>query len=408
MNITNKNATLRKNDLLSLLRKYEEQDFYVGDNIPEKKLKNATKAYMQNRKEKVLGLLDSTVFGSSTDGIAITINGIYISSHPKTLIPNTLVKWKDISRAIFKGKDTRTLILKTYNKEISLNHYGNIDIKIIVKMINEILGKLVYNTDTNKNNMNSKEYFNLLKNYINNYFFDNFIKNLNNLDSKKYSKIYGDYIAVVYFLKEEYDKVIKFRDSKDAKFMLLKALSYMKMNDNENSLKYFQKTLEVLKNGYEEKESIELQQFIFNISKDVVKKTTKQSTQKQNIKKEPIIKPKSKTIETKKTTKQPIQKQVIKKETPKLNKEDLTVEIIDNKVIVRYENEIWDENRGLNLNTIDSNLLKLPELLEEITNLSKIEVNFKGEEKYFKIFKKYSNKYAKENNIKFVFKKIRG
>lgn len=79
--------------LLSRLQKKPEKcnNLYVGENIPQKKLLKAIKAYAQDiLPEDVIALFDDTVFGSATDGFLLTSNGILESYNKSAINFNTI------------------------------------------------------------------------------------------------------------------------------------------------------------------------------------------------------------------------------------------------------------------------------------------------------------------------------
>eukprot|EP00913_Durusdinium_trenchii_P008894 g8360.t1 len=54
-----------------------QNGYYVGNNIPEKKLSNAVMSYGIPATAEVIALIDCTVFGSAKDGLAICDDGLY-------------------------------------------------------------------------------------------------------------------------------------------------------------------------------------------------------------------------------------------------------------------------------------------------------------------------------------------
>ena len=70
-------------------------DFYVGENIPDKKLTKAINSYAQNiLKSTVIGLLDLTIFGSCDEGIIFTTTGF----HYREILTDPIhVKYADIA-----------------------------------------------------------------------------------------------------------------------------------------------------------------------------------------------------------------------------------------------------------------------------------------------------------------------
>ena len=64
-------------DLFQACVKYTAVDYFVGDVIPKKKLANARRSYPVPEQERIVALLDATVFGSAKDGLAVCTGGVY-------------------------------------------------------------------------------------------------------------------------------------------------------------------------------------------------------------------------------------------------------------------------------------------------------------------------------------------
>ncbi len=88
-------------DLFQVCIKYTAADYFIGDVIPEKKLVNVRKRYPVPDQERIVALLDTTVFGSAKTGLAIGETGLhwrnasvetnrtYISWHEFASVPIT-------------------------------------------------------------------------------------------------------------------------------------------------------------------------------------------------------------------------------------------------------------------------------------------------------------------------------
>ena len=64
--------------LKDLLKKFNIcGSFYIEESIPEKKLKNAIDKYKVPFNESVIGLIDTTLFGSAKEGLAFGLKGLY-------------------------------------------------------------------------------------------------------------------------------------------------------------------------------------------------------------------------------------------------------------------------------------------------------------------------------------------
>lgn len=64
-------------DLFQICVKYSASNYYVDEVIPEKKLANARKHYPVPGQERIVALIDTTVFGSAKTGIVIGDTGLY-------------------------------------------------------------------------------------------------------------------------------------------------------------------------------------------------------------------------------------------------------------------------------------------------------------------------------------------
>lgn len=87
-----------ENNILTIIKKHHISDLYVSPSIPSVKLNNAVTHYSIPQNERVLGLIDTTVFGSAKTGIAIGLKGIYWknSFHGNN---KTFISWSDLGNA---------------------------------------------------------------------------------------------------------------------------------------------------------------------------------------------------------------------------------------------------------------------------------------------------------------------
>lgn len=85
-----------KSEVLSLLQAFRSDDFYVGSQIPDKKMSNAMAYYPIPRNEEILALIDSTVFGSAKQGMAIGESGIYWNNDWTTESPKKSLSWEEL------------------------------------------------------------------------------------------------------------------------------------------------------------------------------------------------------------------------------------------------------------------------------------------------------------------------
>lgn len=110
--------------LLLLLKEYgpkmcalagDTNCFYFYNNIPEKKLRGALNSYAKGViEDTVIGLVDTTLFGSATEGMLFTTAGIYFD---ESLCKKFYIKYKDIDSAVVTNPDHKT---KDENKKITI------------------------------------------------------------------------------------------------------------------------------------------------------------------------------------------------------------------------------------------------------------------------------------------------
>lgn len=91
------------NELFQICVKFTAQNYYVGDVIPEKKLANARKRYPIPDQERVVALIDTTVFGSAKAGLAIGETGLYWRN-ATTKTKQTYMSWREFAGAPIVAK----------------------------------------------------------------------------------------------------------------------------------------------------------------------------------------------------------------------------------------------------------------------------------------------------------------
>lgn len=77
-NIESEKSIDIENILNNLSNSINFEKLFWHPNIPEKKIKNSIKSYNIPSNEKILCLIDSTIFGGAENGLAITLRGIYL------------------------------------------------------------------------------------------------------------------------------------------------------------------------------------------------------------------------------------------------------------------------------------------------------------------------------------------
>lgn len=78
-----------------LLMSITDSGFYVGSRIPEKKLRNASKACMVDSGDEILALIDSTLFGSAATALLVCEKGVYW--HNKESSGKCFIAWEKMS-----------------------------------------------------------------------------------------------------------------------------------------------------------------------------------------------------------------------------------------------------------------------------------------------------------------------
>lgn len=90
-------------DLFQVCVKYTAADYFVGDVIPENKLVNARKSYPVPEQERIVALLDTTVFRSAKNGLAIGETGLHWrNSSVET--SRTYLSWQELGSVPLKPK----------------------------------------------------------------------------------------------------------------------------------------------------------------------------------------------------------------------------------------------------------------------------------------------------------------
>ncbi len=85
------------NDLFRVCVKYTAQNYYVGDVIPQNKLANARKRYPIPEQERVVALIDTTIFGSAKTGLAVGETGLHWRN-ANTQTQRTYMSWGELSQ----------------------------------------------------------------------------------------------------------------------------------------------------------------------------------------------------------------------------------------------------------------------------------------------------------------------
>lgn len=86
----------------------ESEYFYVGENIPERKLSNAIKEFSIPADEVIYALVDATVFGSAKNGVVFTNKGFHIRNSWTGDMREGFMDWKDLQYAEFDSTKALT------------------------------------------------------------------------------------------------------------------------------------------------------------------------------------------------------------------------------------------------------------------------------------------------------------
>ena len=130
------------NKLNTCINDWNINDFYIGENIPDKKLKNAAMAYGRDVNKcpyNVCGLYDDTVFGSAKDGFTITTIGIM--AHEMYAKTKIFVPWNSINNVI-ASKDS-IIILCNKNIKIIITCREKPILQLMEKHLIEIKNEII-------------------------------------------------------------------------------------------------------------------------------------------------------------------------------------------------------------------------------------------------------------------------
>lgn len=140
------------NELTSLLNNYAEKiivvgKFYKNNQIPENKLNNAISTYGKSiKKENIIGLIDTTLFGSAKDGMIFTTGGICIKGGMtiNNVYTSTYISYDDIKEVKLtkqeKEKDSdRGLEIILKNSDLIYITEYSYNKSILKQLIDEII-----------------------------------------------------------------------------------------------------------------------------------------------------------------------------------------------------------------------------------------------------------------------------
>lgn len=93
-----------EDEIATLSKDYEMDDFYITTNIPAKKRVNFKEAVQYNINEKIIVLIDMTFFGRANNAIAITVNGLYWNNDD-ILEDQGFISWQEFFSSDIEASD---------------------------------------------------------------------------------------------------------------------------------------------------------------------------------------------------------------------------------------------------------------------------------------------------------------
>lgn len=101
--------------ILSICADYSGTGYYVADLIPSSKLSNARDSFPIPARERVIALVDATVFGSAKNGLAIGASGVYWHNDWTTSTAQTFLNWEEFIQVRIRKKGMYDVELGTGN-----------------------------------------------------------------------------------------------------------------------------------------------------------------------------------------------------------------------------------------------------------------------------------------------------
>lgn len=84
-------------EIYQVCTKYSGSGYFVGENIPDKRLNNALAHMKVPTNDRVISLIDTTLTGSAKHGLAICESGLYWSNNWTTKSTRTHLSWNEFS-----------------------------------------------------------------------------------------------------------------------------------------------------------------------------------------------------------------------------------------------------------------------------------------------------------------------
>lgn len=126
--------------IIECLLEYQDGDFYIGEKIPEQKHKMARKEFPVDPRAKMLGLIDTTLFGGCDEGMAICNIGIYWNNSGSKTVKK-FVSWGELigGRQFIDARDDKVYLAQgAYFQPLG----SRLNAKYIARMIIDLIGRL--------------------------------------------------------------------------------------------------------------------------------------------------------------------------------------------------------------------------------------------------------------------------
>ena len=147
--------------LLSLLEDHQTDGFFVGDNIPERKLENALAHFPVDPTMQVLALIDCTIMGSCKCGMAITERGLIWKNDWTTRSSETSLTWDDFlarkheikleKHDILFGKGSRLNMAGASMKKMDAFHL----FIALIHLLEDLEDEIIYGSERSNTNESS-------------------------------------------------------------------------------------------------------------------------------------------------------------------------------------------------------------------------------------------------------------
>ena len=129
--------------IASELSKFKSSGFYFADNIPTVKLRNAISHYPVDESDKVIALIDSTVFGSAKNGMAIGLKGIYWKNDWTTETIKNFMSWDELNINDIKSKGMDLIVapgclFNMAGSSVKPAHLADILLSVIKSLRNDV------------------------------------------------------------------------------------------------------------------------------------------------------------------------------------------------------------------------------------------------------------------------------